>query len=456
MKRIKYSMTDGNILPSIVAFSLPLLGSSLIQQLYNTADLIFVGNYTGKTGAAAVGASGLVFTCLIGLFTGISVGINILVSQFVGGKKYQEASKTAHTALLFGMLGSIVLTILGIAFARPVLLVLRTPQEVLAEAVSYVRIYFLSMAAMVLYNMGSSILRAAGNSKVPFYILIAGGLTNVLFDFLLVAVWKMGVEGAAIATSISQTISAVGVLGYLMGEKSEIRISVSKLRVDGPLLKRILYVGLPAGVQSIVITLSNIIVQWYINGYGAEAVAAFAAYFKVENFIYMPIMAFGQAITTFAGQNLGADKIVRIKKGTMATILLSGGISILTAAALLAGKETIFRLFVDDGQVAAFGTQIVTVTFPFYWLYSILEITGGAVRGMGKSLTAMAVTLLTLCGGRILLLRIMTSFVDGIQGIAPVYPLTWVTAAIAFTMIFYYIMKPFGIRQKADHALYEA
>lgn len=435
MGKSRSTITEGAIIPSIVMFSLPLLGSSLIQLLYSTVDLLFVGRFTGKAGAAAVGSGSLIFACLIGLFTGLAVGVNVLIARFMGARKLQEASRAAHTALVLGFFGSLILTALGVSSAELLLKLLRTPPEILGEAVSYMKIYFLSMSSMVLYNMGSSILRACGDSKTPFYILVAGGLANVAADYLMVAVWSLGVTGAAVATAISQTISAVGVLWYLVRGSSQIPIRARSLCLDWPLAGRILQVGLPAGIQSVMMTLSNIIVQWYINGYGDAAMAAFAAYFRIENFIYMPMMAFGQAITTFVGQNLGAGNKSRVKKGTFVTALLAVAVSIAMAALLLAFRHPVFRCFVDDGQVVEIGVQVLAVTFPFYWLYGILEVTGGAVRGMGRAFSAMCVSLCCLSGARICMLWVITKFVEGIRGIAVVYPLTWLLAAGAMAWI---------------------
>ena len=437
MRTSRSAMTEGKIVPSIVMFSLPLLGSSLVQQLYNTVDLLFVGNFTGKNGAAAVGSSGLVFTCLIGLFTGISVGVNVLIAQAVGAKRWKEASRAAHTALMVGFLGSILLTVLGILGAGPILKLLRTPDQVFAEAIAYVRIYFLSMISMVVYNMGSSILRAYGDSRTPFYVLIVGGVTNVAADYLFVAFLRQGVAGAAVATSISQTVSAVGILWCLCRGKSGITVRLRELYIDWGLVGRILRVGLPSGVQSMVITLSNIIVQWYINGYGDTAMAAFAAYFKLENFIYMPNLAFGQAVTTFVGQNLGAGNRERIKKGTAVTGLMAVGMSVIMAVAMLSFKQQLFRCFVDDREVVALGVQVVAVTFPFYWLYGILEVAGGAVRGMGRAMSSMCVTLSCLCIGRICLLAVSTRWIKGLEGVAVVYPVTWGMTAVLMTVLFW-------------------
>lgn len=428
-------------MPQLILFALPLLGSSLVQQLYNTADLLFVGNFAGKTAAAAVGSSGLIFTCLIGLFTGISVGVGIVIAHAWGAGRRETAERAAGMAIWIGLLGSLVLMCAGLAGARWILQLLQTPEDILAEAVTYVRIYFLSMIPMVMYNMGASILRAAGDSRTPFYILLAGGILNVLADFLLVAVLRGGVTGAAVATSISQTASAALILIYLAGKKSRIRLSLRGRVWDRALAGQILAYGLPAGIQAIVITLSNVVVQYHINGFGEDAVAAYAAYFKIETLLYLPIMACGQAVTTFTGQNYGAGRLDRIWQGTWKGLLFSCLVTAGLAALVLLVPSGAIGLFLKDKEVIAFGVSILMTTFPFYCFYAVLEVTGGALRGMGYSRTSMAVVMTGLCGLRVFLLYLVDLLDLGFYTVAKVYPVTWSVTAIAFLVIFCTIMK---------------
>lgn len=436
-KQLRKDMTEGKILPQLLLFALPLLGSSLVQQLYNTADLLFVGNYVGKTAAAAVGSSGLVFTCLIGLFTGISVGVGIVIAHAWGAGNKEEAFLTAQTAMIVGIIGSLLMMISGLFFAEKILIFLRTPKEILNEASIYVRIYFLSMIPMVIYNMGSGILRACGDSKVPFYILIGGGIANVLADALLIIVFPNGVVGVAVATTISQLVSAFFMLYYLMSSRSSIRLSFKEIHYDFRLLKKILKYGLPAGIQAIIVTLSNVVVQYYINGFGENAVAAYTAYFKIENFIYLPIMACGQAVTTFAGQNYGAEKYDRIKKGTVQGIFFSCGVTVMIAVVVLMMPETVVSLFIRDDTVIAYGVSILMTTFPLYWLYAVLEVTGGTLRGMGYSNISMLVVMLGLCGLRILMLFGISRIGMTFETVAKVYPITWSVTAISFVILFF-------------------
>lgn len=430
------SMTEGNILKSIIFFALPLLGGSLIQQLYNTADMIFVGNFVSKQAAAAVGASSLLFTCLIGLLTGVSVGVGIVVSQKVGAQDIKAANRTAHTAISFGVASGIILTLIGLIFAKKLLTIMNTPKEIMEESVIYLKIYFLSMIPMILYNMGSGIIRSSGNSKTPFYILVAGGILNIIANTIFVVLFKMGVAGVAIATLISQSVTAILVMLYLFRASFLIKLEIKLLKIDFSILKNVLYYGLPAGVQSMVITFSNIVVQYYINGYGGDAVAAYATYFKLENFIWMPIVAIGQAVTTFSGQNTGAKNYKRIKKGTIIAALLSSGMAVSIAIIILLAPATFFRIFIKDIGVINLGIKIVYTTFPFYWLYSILETTGGSVRGMGYSITSMGIIIGVLCVLRIILLTIISKLNLDFQGVAFVYPITWFVTAFLFSIAF--------------------
>lgn len=429
-------MTEGNILKAIVFFSLPLLGGSLIQQLYNTADMIFVGNFINKRAAAAVGASGLLFTCLIGLLTGVSVGVGIVVSQKIGAKDVSAANKTAHTAISFALLSGIILTIVGLIFSKKLLNIMNTPQEIMTEAVLYLKIYFLSMIPMILYNMGSGIIRSSGNSKTPFYILAIGGFLNVIANAVFIILFKMGVAGVAIATFISQSFTATLVIFYLFRNASIIKLKLDSFKVDFSILKKILYYGLPAGLQSMLITFSNIAVQYYINGYGGDTVAAYAMYFKLENFIWMPIVALGQAMTIFSGQNTGAKNYVRLKKGTFLTTILSCGVTVVIAFIILFFPTTFFRIFIKDKIVINLGLRIIFTTFPFYFLYSILETMGASVRGMGYSITSMSIIIGVLCVFRIVLLTIISRLNLGFQGVAFVYPITWFVTAVLFTVAF--------------------
>lgn len=458
-------LTQGNILKVFCLFALPLFFSSLFQQLYGTVDLLFVGEYLGKQETAAVGASGIIVTCMIGIFTGVSVGTGVIVSQFRGAKNTKNIRLCIKNAYLLSLFGGVVITIAGLLFSKMALKLLNTPENIMKPALMYMRIYLLAVIPMIFYNISSGILRALGDSKTPFHILATGGILNVILDALFIAVLKWGVAGVAIATLLAQAFTAViafqkvlisekeisemdfdkecleseGVnRSYYKANSVETMSLFSKFAPDFKMIKRILTVGIPLGLQSMIITFSNLAVQYNINGFGEDAVAAFAIYFKAENLIYLPILAFGQAMITFTGQNYGAGLKERIRKGVISCNLLSMGVTaVISAIVFLLGRQ-ILGLFSDDLAVIEEGLKIIRVSFPFYFLYAILEVTGAVVRGIGKTTQSMFIIICNLCVVRITILSIFTAVFHSIRWVAAVYPITWCLTAVSF--VIYYRM----------------
>ena len=429
-------MTKGPIFGPLVRFILPLIGGSVFQQLYNTVDFIFVGNCLDQTAAAAVGASATLITCTIGLFSGISVGTSVVAAQAIGAKNREKAEKALHSSVTFGLLGGILLMVLGIIFAPALLRLLRTPETVIPQALTYIRIYLISIPMLIFYNMVSGGMRAYGDSRSPFLVLVVCGLLNVVLDALFIVWIPMGVAGVAIATTITQSLSALMVALLASRKSCELRLSARKLGIDGGVLKSVLRIGLPTGIQTVIVTFSNVMVQYYINDFGETAVAAFATYYKVENFIYLPIMAFGQASTTFAGQNTGAGQYRRIRKGTILQALFGAAVVGVLVLIFVSFPSSIVGLLMKDRTVVATTLQIALVSFPFYSVYPVLEITGGALRGMGKALTSMVVIILNQCVLRVALLAIFSAKFHTLPSLAAVYPITWAGAALSFVVIF--------------------
>lgn len=429
-KKKLIDMTQGSVIASLVQFALPLAAGSVFQLLYSTTDLLFVGNLVGTSAAAAVGASSLLVTCLVGIFTGIAAGTSVAVSQAIGAAKRKEANSLVHTAVGFAIAAGMILTILGELAAPAILQAMKTPEEILPDAVAYIRIYFVSMLPLTFYNIGSGILRACGDSKSPFYILAAGGFLNVGADALMIAVLKLGVCGAALATSISQTFSAAAVVWLLVRRNEKVRLKTSAIRIEKRDILKILRLGLPAGIQSMTITLSNLIIQYFINGFGTDTITAYTYYFRLENFTYMPVLAFGQAVMTFTAQNMGAGRMDRIKKGVFASAV----ISVLTVAAisffLLAIGPTALGWFGKDKAVIAVGLEIIAISFPLYWLNSLIEVFGGAIRGMGYAFLSMIIVIGVICGGRIVLLNLFVARFHNVKVLTGVYPITWGIAAV--------------------------
>ena len=423
-------MTEGSIWKSILLFSVPLILGNLLQQLYNTADSIIVGNFVGSNALAAVGSSGSPIFLLIGFSQGIAVGAGVVVAQYLGAKDREDAQQAVHTALALAVLLGLILTIGGILVSRALLTAMDTPAEVLGDAVTYMQIYFGGVLFSVVYNMAAGILNAAGNSQRSLlYLGIASG-TNILLDLVLIAGLRMGVAGAAIATDISQLVSCVLALRFLMRVQDDYRVTAREIRVHGKMAVRIIKVGLPTGIQNMVISLSNILVQASVNGYGAAAMAGFAAYMKVDGFNILPIMSFSMAATTFVGQNFGAGQIDRVKKALWVTMALSFVYTVITGTLLLLAQDPIMHLFTGDETVVAFGRQAMHYFCPFYWLLGILHGLAGTVRGTGKSVPPMVVLLVSLCLFRIVWIRFALSAFQGIDGVFILYPVYWALGAV--------------------------
>ncbi|MBQ6537113.1 MAG: MATE family efflux transporter [Firmicutes bacterium] len=434
-------MTSGPLLSPLISFILPLIGASLFQQLYNTVDFLFVGNLLDRTAAAAVGASSSLITVTIGLFTGISVGTSVVASKAMGAGDRERAEKALHTSVTFGLVGGLVIMGLTILFSPAILRLLRTPESVMPEALTYLRIYMLSLPFMVVYNMISGGMRAYGDSHTPFVILVICGFVNVLMDAVFIVWIPLGVAGVSIATVISQGLSAVLAVLWAARPETPLRLTRGGLGVDGKVLGQVLRIGLPTGIQTIIITFSNMMVQYYINAFGETAVAAFATYYKVENFIYLPILAFGQAATTFAGQNTGAGNYARIRRGTLVTAAVGTGVVLLISGLILIFPRTVFTWFMKDPEVVTNALKIALVTFPFYWVYPIMEVLGGSVRGMGYAVRSMVLIILNLCVLRVGLLALFSATFHTISSLGAVYPITWATAAVCFGVTFWLIIR---------------
>lgn len=434
----KSDLTEGSIGRKLALFALPLLGSSLIQQLYNTVDIFFVGNFVSDSNAmSAVGASALIVSLLVGFFTGMSVGAGVVVSLFYGEHDDKKLSQAVHTAIMIGLIGGIVLTIVGV-IASPLLLQwMNTPPEILDMAVTYLRIYFLSLLSLLLYDMGVGILRAVGDSKRPLLYLAVGGVLNVLLDLIFVWLFQWGVTGVAVATLISQTVPAVLVMVHLLRVKQPYRIMVKKLRLHKEMVRRIFRVGIPAGVQSIVITLSNMVVQYHINSFGPDAIAAFTAYFKVELLLYLPIVSFGQAVTTFTGQNVGAGQYQRVQKGVRLGLLLGVLFTGCMATVVTLFGRQIYGCFTGDAAVIDKGMEVLLLTAPMYFLYVFLEVFSGAVRGSGSSAVPMVIVIANMCVLRVVLLTVLVPLWNTISAVAICYPITWFTTSFCLGIYYF-------------------
>ena len=344
-------MTEGSIVKSLLLFALPLIFGNLLQQLYNTADSIIVGNFVGANALAAVGSSGSPIYLLIGFSQGLAVGAGVVVSQFLGAKDHREAQEAVHTSLAIAVIMGLLLTVGGIACGRALLVAMNTPAEVLGDAVTYIRIYFGGVLFSVVYNMTAGILNAAGNSRRSLIYLAWASVTNIVLDLVFIVIFRMGVAGAAIATDISQLVSCVLSLRFLIKSTDDCRVIPREIRLHKKMAARIIRVGLPTGIQNMVISFSNVLVQASVNSYGAAAMAGFAAYMKIDGFNILPVSSISMAATTFVGQNYGAGRLDRVKKGTWVTLAMGLVYTLATGALLLLGQDAIMHLFTNDETV---------------------------------------------------------------------------------------------------------
>ena len=423
-------MTEGSIAKSLLLFAVPLILGNLLQQLYNTADYIIVGNFVGANALAAVGSSGSPIYLLIGFSQGVAVGAGVVVAQYLGAKDRVDTQLAVHTALAISVVMGLILTIGGVACGRVLLEWMNTPAEVLEDAVTYIRIYFGGVLFSVVYNMIAGILNAAGNSRRSLVYLAYASLTNILLDLVFIVGLKMGVAGAAIATDISQLVSCLLSLRFLLRVEDDYRVRLRDIRLHGRMALRIIRVGLPTGIQNMVISFSNVLVQASVNSYGAAAMAGFAAYMKVDGFNILPVSSISMAATTFVGQNYGAGRLDRVRKSVWVTVALGVCYTLTTGALLLLGQDPIMRLFTTDEAVIAFGCSAMRWFCPFYFLLSILHGLAGAVRGTGASVPPMVVLLVSLCLFRILWIQWILPLFGTYEGVMMVYPVSWALGAV--------------------------
>ena len=436
-------MCNGPILKKMLIFTLPLMCSSMLQLLFNAADIIVVGRFAGDTALAAVGSTSSLVLLLSNLFIGLSVGANVLAARYFGAQRGNELSKAVHTSLLLSMISGVVLTLMGVFLAKPILQMMDTPDNVLNLSVLYLRIYFLGMPAMLLYNFGSAILRAKGDTKRPLIYLSIAGVLNVSLNLILVIVFNMGVAGVGIATATSQFVSAGLMLRCLSKEKGGFRFSFKKLRIHKDKLSTILQIGLPAGIQSTLFSLSNVLIQASINSFGDIAMAGSAAAGNIEGFVYVAMNAFYQAAITFTSQNVGAGKYHRVRP-IMIRAVICVTITGLVLGNLAYGFGNFLLLFYTTSPaVVVEGLRRLSYVSAWYFICGIMDTLVGVLRGLGYSIVPMLVSLIGACGLRIV--WIMTIFqipmFHTLDIIYLSYPVTWLVTAGTHFICYLIIMR---------------
>lgn len=434
-------ITEGVIWKQLLFFFFPILIGTFFQQLYNTVDAVVVGRFAGKEALSSVGgSSSQIINLVVGFFTGLSSGATVVISQYFGAKKQEELQQALHTAYAFAIGFGVFIGLAGVALTPLLLEQMNTPAELMHDSVLYVRIYFAGLVFVLLYNMGSAILRAIGDSKRPLYYLIICCVINIVLDLALVLVLRLGVLGVAVATLLSQAVSAVMVTRALMYHTEEMELKLKEIRIQKNMLGKMLRIGLPTGIQSSMYNLSNVLIQAFLNNFGVDTMAAWAAFGKIDSIVWMINGAFGIAVTTFVGQNFGAKKWDRVRKGTRDCLLMTLGTEMALSALIVFVGQYLFGIFTSDAGVIQIGMRMVRVISPTYWLFAFIEIYSGSLRAQGSVLVTTIMTLTGVCLLRVV--WVMFIVPNGtLEQLIVCYPITWVVTAVAMILYYFYKQK---------------
>lgn len=432
----KRGMLQGSIWKSMTFFALPIFFGNLFQQLYNTVDSLIVGNFVGMNALAAVSSSGSITFLLIGFFNGVAIGAGVVISRYFGAKDYENMSKAIHTTIAFGLIISIIFTIIGVFLSPYILKLMDTPESVMPNSVAYLQIYFFGAIGLIMYNVFVGIMQAVGDSKTPLYYLIISAILNVLLDLLFIVVFKMGVSGAGLATIISQLVSAILCFIRLSRTEGFHRVEFRKIRIDLHILKQIISYGLPSGLQNSIIALANIVVQAKVNFFGEAAMAGIGAYSKIEGFGFLPITSFTMAITTFVGQNVGAKEFDRCKKGIRFGVITTMVLAEIIGIVIYILAPQLISAFDSTPEVVRYGVEKARISGPFFFLLAFSHALSAVLRGLGKSLIPMLVMLLCWCVIRVAFLVIMVPIFQDIWVVNWVYPITWGLSSLCFAIYY--------------------
>lgn len=435
-KSYEIDMCDGPLLSKILLFSVPLMMSGILQLLFNAADIIVVGRFAGSSALAAVGSTSSLINLLINVFVGLSVGVNVLVAKYYGGQREKDMSETVHTAVLTSLLSGLFLVILGGIAARPLLHLMGTPDDVLDQAVLYMRIYFLGMPVLMVYNFGAAILRAIGDTRRPLYFLFMAGVVNVALNLFFVIGLGMGVDGVGWATVISEHVSALLVLKSLMEAPGALKLNLKELRIHPKKLKRIVKIGLPAGMQGAIFSISNVLIQSSVNSFGSIAMAGNTASANIEGFVYTAMNAVYQTNLSFTSQNLGGRKYSRINRIMYICLAVVTVVGItLGITAVLAG-DLLLGIYSSDAQVLRYGMLRLEIICGTYFLCGIMDCMVGSLRGLGYSVIPMFVSLTGACGLRVLWVFTVFAAYRSLDVLYLSYPVSWAITAIAHMITF--------------------
>jgi len=429
-----------SIAKMLIMFVIPIWLGTFFQQLYNTADAIFVGRFVGKAALAAVGGpTAQIVTLLIGVFVELAAGCSVIIAQYFGAGNSKRVGRALHTAMAIAIICGVAITVLGLVFTPTLLKSMDVKGEVYTMSKTYLHIYFSGALFITVYNLGASVLRAIGDSKRPFYYLVAGCLTNIALDYVFIYWFDMGVAGAAIATIISQGLSSVLIVRALCKLPEEYRLKFRKIRIRLNILKHMLRIGVPEAMQQVMYSISNIMIQTNIDGFGTNTIAAMSAYSKVDVFFWMTLESFGIAITSISGQYYGAGQLNAIKKSVRICLIMTAGISVVMGSLLILFGRTLFLLFTDDPNVLSIGLDIQRLLVPCYIVFIFVIVLAGALRGMGHAFVPMLITLVGICLLRVVWLTFVVPKNPVLMSTLLSYPITWTLTSAAF--IVYYRKK---------------
>ena len=436
-KAVSVDLTKGPIGKQILQFTVPLLLGNIFQQFYNAADTVIVGKFVGREALAAVGSSGALINLLVSILMGVAVGAGVVVSRYYGAKQYTEMRATIHTTIAFGLISGVAMSVLGVAITPVILRWMQTPENVMASSVLYFRIYFAGVLTTVMYNIGSGIYRALGDSKRPLYFLIISTIINIILDLLFVAVFHMGIGGAAIATVVAQGLSMVLVFYKMMREDTVYRVSWREIRIHKRFLRQIIAIGLPSGIQNGIVSLSNVVVQSNINSFGDIAMAGCGAYNKLDGFALLPAGSFSLALSTFVSQNIGAEQYDRAKKGAAFGLIAAMVISELAGVLIYFTAPQLVGFFNDDPEVIRYGVLMARNIVFAYALVAYSNAMAGVLRGAGLSRVPMFVMVGCWCVLRVIWIQIMVPLTQDIRVVFWSYPITWAVSVTILTIYFF-------------------
>lgn len=436
-------MTEGDIRKKMLLFAIPVMLGNLFQQLYNTADSLIVGNFLGPQSLAAVASTGSLIYLIIGLFNGMSMGAGTVIARYIGARDDDFTERAVHTAIAVGLLFSVVISAGGYFLAEPLLRLMGSPEDVLPQSARYLSIYFGGSFSVIMYNMFVGILQASGDSRHPLIYLVISSVINILLDLLFIAVFGMGVEGAAFATILSQLFSAVAAGIRLSRTQGAIRFRPSRIRFDGDSLRQILRYGVPTGAQSCVIDLSNVLIQSFVNSFGSAVMAGFGAYSKIEGFTFLPVGAFQMALATFVSQNIGAGEHERARKGILFGVGTGAVLSEVIGILVVIFARPILGIFGNDADVIKYGMLRAVICAPFMLLPAYAHTMSATMRGIGKPMAPMVILLSCWCAVRVFLLFTVGRVWHNVLLLCWIYPFTWTISTVVYTIYAFRLRKEF-------------